>query len=128
MRTSRDGEDAIVPLRLFSLAVLLNLQDANYLASQHQTGERRRLMYHHNVQGIAILGHCCRDKAPIIRIGQAGQEGFRQSKGLEIRIVVELRPAASRRLDNNAQVAVVAKGGSFKKLGILVAHRYVTDS
>jgi hypothetical protein len=45
-----------------------------------------------------------RDEPPIVRIGKAGQKRLRQRECLEFWVVIELRPAAPGRFNNNIDV------------------------
>src|SRR5262249_13646202 len=70
VRIRRDRDDAIIA-DLLMLGFLYRLQDANELASQHQTRRGRDVMNDHGVERVAILGSGRWDEAPVVGIGQA---------------------------------------------------------
>jgi hypothetical protein len=96
--------------------VLLNLQDPNDLACQHQSWIRRSIVYDHNIERIAILSPCRWYESPVVRIAQAGQQRFGQSKRLKLWIVIKLRLAAARRFDNYAQITIITERGELEKI------------
>jgi hypothetical protein len=61
-------EKAVVSLGL-PFALLLDLQNADDTAGQHDTRESRRIVDHHDVERIAVIGFGRWHEAPVMGIG-----------------------------------------------------------
>src|SRR6185312_14701690 len=103
MRAQRHGKQSVVALGLL-LALLFDLEDADDAAGKHKARQGRRIVYHHDVKWVAVLGFGGWDKSPVMRIGQSGEKRFGKRECLELGIIAELRTAATGRLDHHAHV------------------------
>jgi len=65
MRIARHGEETVVALG-FTLAILLDLYNANHAAGQNDTGKRCGFMQHHDVDRVAVLGFCRGYETPVM--------------------------------------------------------------
>ena len=70
----------------------------------------RRVMYHHDVERIAVIGFRRWHEAPVMGIGQSGEERFRENEGFEFRIVIKFGSAPTGRFHDDMHVAIFCKG------------------
>ena len=73
-------------------------------------------MHDHDVDRVAVISPGRRDETPIVRIGKAGQEGFRQRERLDFRVVIKLCPAAAGRFNHNIDIAIFGKRRQVDKI------------
>ena len=74
------------------------------------TRESRRIVDDHDVEGIAIIGSGRWHEAPVMGIGQSGQERFRENECFEFRIVIKFGSAPTGRFHDDMHVAIFCKG------------------
>ena len=117
MRPPRHGKQTVVPLG-FVFAFLLDLKNADDPAGHDKARKGRRVMNHHDVERIAVIGFGRWHKAPVVGIGQPGQERLGERECFELRVVGEFRAAATRRFDHDMHVAVFCEGGRLMKFGM----------
>jgi hypothetical protein len=67
MRAPRHGKQTVVALG-FAFALLLDLEDADDAASDNQAREGRRIMDHHDVERVAVIGFGRGHEAPVVGI------------------------------------------------------------
>jgi hypothetical protein len=94
----------------FPFAPLFDLQNPDDSAGQQDTRESRRIVDHHDVEGIAVSGSGRWHKAPVMGIGQSGEERFRESEGFELRVVRNFGAAAAGCFDDDMHVAILCEG------------------
>ena len=68
-----------------------------------------------------------RDEPPIVRIGKAGQKRLRQRECLEFWVVIELRPAAPGRFNNNIDVPVFGEWRQVDKIWLSQSSKYAVQ-
>ena len=75
MRPPRDREQTVISLGL-PFALLLDLKDSDNAAGKDDAWESRRVMDHHDVERITVIGFRRWHEPPVMGIGQSRQEGF----------------------------------------------------
>ena len=75
MRPPRDREQPVVTPGL-TFALLLDLKNSDNAAGQDDARECRRVMDHHDVERIAVIGFRRWQEAPVMGIGQSSEERF----------------------------------------------------
>ena len=116
MRAPRHGKQTVVALG-FAFALLLDLENADDAAGDDKARECRRVMDHHDVERVAVIGFGRGHEAPIVGIGQAGQQRFAEGEGFELRVVGEFRAAAAGCFDDDMDVAVFREGRQVDEIG-----------
>src|SRR4029077_9250790 len=67
VRAPRHGKQAVITLG-FTFALPLDLEDADDAASDNQPREGRRIMDHHDVERVAVIGFGRGHEAPVVGI------------------------------------------------------------
>jgi hypothetical protein len=62
---------------------------------------------HHDVDRITVIGLGRWHEAPIVRIGQSGEERFGERECFDLGVIREFGAAATRRFDDNKYVAII---------------------
>src|SRR5215471_16747479 len=75
VRAPGHSEQTVVSFGL-ALALLLYLKDADDAARQNNPWKSRRIVNHHDIDRIAVIGLGRRHETPIVRIGQSGEKRF----------------------------------------------------
>ena len=109
MRAAGYCKQTVVPLGL-TFTFLLDLKNADDAAGQHKARKSRRVVDDHDVERIAVIGFGRWDEAPVVGIGQAGEERFGEGESFEFRVVRKFCAAATRRFDDDMHVAAFRKG------------------
>jgi hypothetical protein len=69
------GKQTVIPLGV-AFVLLLDLENADDAAGHDKAREGRRIMNHHDVERVAVIGFGRRHEPPIMRIRQPGEERF----------------------------------------------------
>ena len=67
-------------------------------------------MDHHDVERIAVIGFGRWHEAPVMGIGQSGEERFREDECFQFGVVRKFGPAPAGRFHDDMDVAVFCKG------------------
>jgi hypothetical protein len=95
-RTVGHGEHAVVSLFL-ALTILFDFEDPYRSASQDHAGIGLRIVNQQGGERVAVLRLGGWDKAPIVRIAEAGHERLGEHKEVQFRIEVKFAGASARR-------------------------------
>src|SRR5581483_865554 len=94
VRISRHRKEAVIAFGL-ALALLLDLKNADYTASEDNARKGRGIVHDHDIDRIAVVSLGRRYEPPIVRISEARKQRLRQRKCLELWVIIELCATAA---------------------------------
>jgi hypothetical protein len=86
------------------------LKNSNNAAGQNDPRASCRVVNHHDVERVAVIGFRRWHEAPVMGIGQSSEERFREDECFQFLVVCELSSAPARRFHDNMHVAIFCKG------------------